>query len=470
MNLVRRALVGWGLCLWAIGPARGDEKPVDELLAEAKSTFERGQPEAALKLASRAVESDPKNARAVLVRGLLYEALAKHAQALADFNAAIELDPRHAEAYDHRGSEQFKLAKIDASIADFDKAIELDPARERGHWKRGISYYYARKYDLGRKQFESYQTFDDNDVENAVWRYLCMARGESVDKARRSILKIKDDPRVPMMQVHALYAGRATPDDVLAAAQAGGPSPEELNQRMFYVELYLGLYFEAAGDRKRAAEHLEAAIRRRIGHYMWDVAWVHVELLRRAGGAEGKQDQGLNLQQRQECQEFEDQYALPDGAALKRIAPPFMDQRETFIRVAMGAPSAKTASPGAATAVLRWQNDHLLPMSGELFYSAEFVSLGEILWSLTGLMPPEVEADEKLLETPLSGDFVARFGETDEKIVATVEGMLRDDFKLPIRLRFRTVKQPVIVASGDFVFTPLPEYPRSIQIYLDKKA
>lgn len=290
MNLVRRALVGWGLCLSAIGPARGEEKPVDELLAEAKSTFERGQAEAALKLASRAVESDPKSARAVFVRGLLYEALAKHGQALADFNAAIELNPRYADAYDHRGSEQFKLAKIDASIADFDKAIELDPARERGHWKRGISYYYARKYDLGRKQFESYQTFDDNDVENAVWRYLCMARGESVDKARRSILKIKDDPRVPMMQVYALYAGRAKPDDVLAAARADEPSPEELNNRLFYAELYLGLYFEAAGDRKQAGEHLEAAIRHRIGHYMWDVARVHVELLRRAGGAEGKQD------------------------------------------------------------------------------------------------------------------------------------------------------------------------------------
>jgi lipoprotein NlpI len=280
MNCIRRALVGWGLCLSAIGPAWGEEKPVDELLAEAKSAFERGQPEAALKLAGQAVERDPKNARAVFVRGLLYEALAKHEPAVADFDAAIALNPDYADAYDHRGSEQFKLAKIDESIADFDKAIELDPARERGHWKRGISYYYAHQYDLGRKQFESYQTFDDNDVENAVWRYLCMARGESVDKARRSILKIKDDPRVPMMQVYALYAGRAKPDDVLAAARAGEPSPEELNNRLFYAELYLGLYFEAAGDRKQAGEHLEAAIRHRIGHYMWDVARVHVELLK----------------------------------------------------------------------------------------------------------------------------------------------------------------------------------------------
>ncbi|HEX5498295.1 MAG TPA: tetratricopeptide repeat protein, partial [Thermomicrobiales bacterium] len=189
------------------------------------------------------------------------------------------LDPRHADAYDHRGSEQFKLGRVAESIADFDKAVELDPARERGHWKRGISYYYAGKYRLGRKQFERYQTFDDNDVENAVWRYLCMARADGVDAARRDMLKIKTDPRPGMMQVYELFRGTARPDDVLATVGAGSPGAAERNAREFYAHLYLGLYYDSIADTAAAKKHLAEAVRHKIGHYMWNVADVHAKRL-----------------------------------------------------------------------------------------------------------------------------------------------------------------------------------------------
>ncbi len=78
-----------------------------------------------------------------------------------------------------------------------------------------------------------------------------MARGHNVDEARKSLLKIKNDPRVPMMQIYALFAGQATPDDVLAAARAGNPSPQQLRERLFYAALYIGLYCEAMGDTER---------------------------------------------------------------------------------------------------------------------------------------------------------------------------------------------------------------------------
>ena len=280
MKAIGRALLVAGVLLAVLHHVEGAEKSVDDLLAEARAAFERGQSEQALELVGKAIALDPKNPQPAFVRGAINESLGRHEAAAADFSRVLQLDPRNVEAYDHRGSEQFKLGRIAESIADFDKAIELDPARERGHWKRGISYYYAGKYRLGRKQFESYQTFDDNDVENAVWRYLCMARGESADKARRELLKIKDDRRVPMMQVYAMFAGKTKPDEVLAAARAGDPSPEELNARLFYAELYVGLYFDAGGMRDQAAEHIAAAVDHRIGHYMWDVARVHQNLLK----------------------------------------------------------------------------------------------------------------------------------------------------------------------------------------------
>lgn len=268
--------------LIVVTPVPAAEPPMTsaQLLEKAAAVYAKGDADEALTLAGKAVEADPKNVRAYFLRGQIHESQGDHKGAVADFSEVLKLNPEAAQVYDLRGSEQFKLGQIEASIADFDKFIELKPEQEPAHWKRGISYYYAGRFADGRKQFEGYQTVDDNDVENAVWRYLCQARESSVEAARKALLKIKQDRRVPMMEVYALYAGEKTPDDVLAAARSGEPPAEQLNERLFYAHLYLGLYYDAAGEKTLALEHIrKAADEHKIGHYMWDVAHVHKELL-----------------------------------------------------------------------------------------------------------------------------------------------------------------------------------------------
>ena len=188
---------------------------------------------------------------------------------------------RAAGAFDRRGGLHFIAGRVKESVADFDMAVKLDPGREPWHWRRGISYYYVGEFEKGRKQFEGYQTVDSSDVENATWRYLCMARTAGTAAASKAILKIGDDRRVPMRQIYDLYAGKLKPEDVLKAARAGKPAPPALNMRLFYAHLYLGLYYEAAGKEELARKHLyKAADDHRIGHYMWDVAHVHANILR----------------------------------------------------------------------------------------------------------------------------------------------------------------------------------------------
>ncbi|HEY1859034.1 MAG TPA: tetratricopeptide repeat protein [Gemmataceae bacterium] len=251
----------------------------DDLLQKAKAAWQKKQPDEAIKLAGKAIDLDPKNAEAFLMRGMLYEALDKHAEAVADFDQTLKLDPKAADAYEHRGSEQFKLGKIAESITDFDQYLKLKPKEEPKHWKRGISYYYAGRYEDGQKQFEAYQNVDGNDVENVVWRYLCMARAAGVEKARAGLLNVGEDKRVPLMRVYDLFAGKAKPEDVLVAVEEGKPSKEEMNMRLFYAHLYLGLYFEAAGDKKKTLEHMRKAVEDYPARgYMGDVARVHLEL------------------------------------------------------------------------------------------------------------------------------------------------------------------------------------------------
>jgi lipoprotein NlpI len=106
-----------------------------------------------------------------------------------------------------------------------------------------------------------------------------MARKDGVEKARAGLLKVGEDKRVPLMRVYDLFAGKAKPEEVLTAVEKGKPSKEELKLRFFYAHLYLGLYYEAEGDKKKVLEHMKKAVEDYSTHgYMGDVARVHLEL------------------------------------------------------------------------------------------------------------------------------------------------------------------------------------------------
>ena len=163
------------------------------------------------------------------------------------------------------------------SARTFDALVDAAPRLEPGLWQRGLAFYYAERYADGRKQFELHRTVNPDDVENAAWHFLCVARIDGLEAARAAILPVGDDPRVPMKQVLDLYAGRCGPDAVVEAADRG--AGETRRNQLCFAHLYVGLYHEAAGDAARAREHVAlAAGRFHMDHYMGEVAVVHARL------------------------------------------------------------------------------------------------------------------------------------------------------------------------------------------------
>ena len=206
----------------------------------------------------------------------------KFAEAAGLLTKAIEIDKEQVAAYYARGRVNFQLGKIKESVQDFDAYVKRRPQVESRQWERGIALYYAGEFERGAKQFELYQTFHDNDVENSVWRFLCMARTQGAKKARQVMLPIKNDRRVPMMQVFEMYRGTVEPAEVLKAVHADKPTGNVLAGRLFYAHLYLGLYHEAIGNKKEAEKYIRLAAQDslkanpRINTYMWDVARIHL--------------------------------------------------------------------------------------------------------------------------------------------------------------------------------------------------
>ncbi len=173
---------------------------------------------------------------------------------------------------------RFKLQEFDGAIADFDREIQLDPSKGANHWQRGIAYYYAERYIDCRDQFElSYKTVNPNDYENGIFYFLCTAKDQGAEKAQKSMLKIQGDERLPMQQIYDLYRGRGTVEDVLAAAESGGPAAAQLKDRLFYGHLYVGLYLDAIGEAVAARPHIELAVENfPVAHFMWDVGRVQL--------------------------------------------------------------------------------------------------------------------------------------------------------------------------------------------------
>lgn len=203
-----------------------------------------------------------------------------HDKAVAELKRVVADEPDLAIAWYWLGRESFLAGKAAESVEAFDQFIALQPAAASRQWERGISCYYADAFAKGSKQFADYQTYHAADVENAAWRFLCTAKQKDIAAARKEILSIEGDRRVPMMEIYAMFKGDKTPDEVLAAAKAGDPDERSLKGRLFYAHLYVGLYEEVRGNDAAAKRYLKMAAaaddpRLPINRYMWDVARVH---------------------------------------------------------------------------------------------------------------------------------------------------------------------------------------------------
>ena len=187
--------------------------------------------------------------------------------ALALFSS--EQGPRDVMA---KAVDDFRAGRVEQSAAGFDQLAKLIPGQAPELWQRGIAQFYAGRFRDCRDMFISHRTVNPDDVENAAWHFLCVARAESPEAARNQILPVGPDGRVPMREVYQMFRGRATPAQVLAAAGS------DLSAQ-FFGRLYVGLYLEATGDRVNGREFIAIAAQDRfasVGGYMHDVARVHM--------------------------------------------------------------------------------------------------------------------------------------------------------------------------------------------------
>lgn len=191
---------------------------------------------------------------------------------LSKCDKRLRISPFDPRMYIYRGMIHFKLGQLLQSLQDFNKAEELNPQLTPYLWQRGITYYYLGKYAKGARQFELDLSVNSQDVEETLWHYLCMAQLENSLSARECLLSVKYDLPLFMRQIYHLFAGKSSVENFLYTFN-------EANIRdLFYLNLYLGLYYEAEGDQINSSLYINRAIDCKIDDYMWYLACIHKQL------------------------------------------------------------------------------------------------------------------------------------------------------------------------------------------------
>lgn len=280
-GMTLRSRLAVALMVIAAGLLNAADPAASPLLEQARHAFQSGDREGAVRIATRMIEADPKEPNNYFLRARFHELMGQREAALKDYDTLLEVAPDAAEVHYHRAVVHFLLGHVEAAAADFDKLAAAQPDKMATLWQRGIALYYAGRYEDGRKQFELHRTVNPNDVENSVWHFLCVAREKGIEEARKQMIPVTGDMRIPMAEVFDLFAGTGSPEKVMARVESAKADSVAQPAYVLYAHLYLALYFEITGNETLRRTHLQKAVDTNLkNEYMWEVARVHLDLLK----------------------------------------------------------------------------------------------------------------------------------------------------------------------------------------------
>lgn len=171
------------------------------------------------------------------------------------------------------GDALLRGGRCEEAVQQFERAIALSPESEPYLWQHGIALFFVGRFDDAASLFEKHRVVNPNDVENAAWHFLCVAKSKDVTRARKILLPAPGDARVPMEEVLQRLPG----GEFTAIENAVEQTRDTLGyaSAKFYGDLYIGMIADAEGNRSLAKKYLSESADTELPHYMADVARVY---------------------------------------------------------------------------------------------------------------------------------------------------------------------------------------------------
>ena len=112
-----------------------------------------GRHKEALRDFSKAIDLNPRHAKAYNNRGIAKIALGLPKEALLDFSKVIKRKPQRATVYNNRGVAKAKLGRHKEALRDFSKAIDLNPEYTMAYNNRGSAKIVLGRFEQALRDF-----------------------------------------------------------------------------------------------------------------------------------------------------------------------------------------------------------------------------------------------------------------------------------------------------------------------------
>lgn len=225
MSLSRLKESKWTLALGACASAiillfvfqvgRADPLTVAGLLKEGRDAATRGEHIEAIRLLSKAINSQPESIDLYEERAKSYVELGQWGDALGDIEDAVRLDPEDLSIYVKRAHVYRKFGRVEFAIRDLNTALERDSSFVDAYFNRGLIFYELG--DFAKSLFDFQMCTELRPEAGAPYFNLAMtfdALGDrmAAEKTLQKFIEIEKNPSWRNQAQTTLEEWRAIPD------------------------------------------------------------------------------------------------------------------------------------------------------------------------------------------------------------------------------------------------------------------
>jgi tetratricopeptide (TPR) repeat protein/transglutaminase-like putative cysteine protease len=168
---------------------------------------------------SQNLSQNPKDAKALVNRGMAYEEAGDHEKAIADYDAALAIKPNDAWVLFQRAYSYRSLGKNDQAVEDYSKAIALDDKDAVSLGNRGRIYIDLNKYELAIADFDKALALEPDDSELFNQRGRAYRLSGQYDHAVADLTKainLKPDNAMAHYNLAATYSSQRQSEPAIA--------------------------------------------------------------------------------------------------------------------------------------------------------------------------------------------------------------------------------------------------------------
>jgi WD40 repeat protein/uncharacterized protein YeeX (DUF496 family) len=145
------------------------------------------------------IDIEPKNANLFNMRGNVYYAREKTAEAMADYTRALDLSPGQSTYFTNRGNCLRKMKDWAGAVEDYTNAVAIEPQDDTAYYWRGWIHYQKGEWKEAIADLTAELEIDPKHANGYLERGICRYRIDELDAAIADFTKaLSIDPNIKL--------------------------------------------------------------------------------------------------------------------------------------------------------------------------------------------------------------------------------------------------------------------------------